>query len=100
MDNFDLKKYLIQNKRTTSLEPVNEARYSDSYDSEASQQVGQALTSIVNIFKKTAAEEDKEVEEMIAAAEKETGTKVTPFEKRSLMRHKDWIRTYAFRMER
>jgi len=100
MDNFDLRKYLVENKRTTPLKPVNEASYFDSYDSEASQQVGQALTSIVDIFKKTAAEEDKEVEEMIAAAEKETGTKVTPFEKRSLMRHKDWIRTYAIRMER
>ena len=100
MNNFDLKKYLIQNKETAASKPINEASYFDSYDSEASKKVGQALTSIVDIFKKTGAEEDKEVEEMIAAAEKETGTKVTPFEKRSLMRHKDWIRTYAIRMER
>jgi hypothetical protein len=100
MDNFDLRKYLVENKRTTPPRSVNEASYFDSYDSEASIKVGQALTSIVDIFKKTAKEEDREVEEMIAAAEKETGTKVTPSEKRSLMRHKDWIRTYAIRMER
>ena len=98
--NIYKKSEILKKLPELAVKPVNEASYFDSYDSEASKKVGQALTSIVNIFKKSAKEEDREVEEMIAVAEKETGTKVTPFEKRSLMRHKDWIRTYAIRMER
>ena len=80
--------------------PINEASYFDRYDSEASKKVGRALTTIVDIFNKSAKEENREVEEMIAVAEKETGTEVTWHEKRSLMQHKDWIRTNNIRMER
>ena len=115
---FDLKKFLVENKLTGNSklvsetqknldytasqdeELINEASYHDNYDSAASKKVGQALTGIVDIFNKSADEEDREVEEMIKAAEKETGTEVTRSEKINLMKHKDWIRTFRIRQER
>jgi hypothetical protein len=89
-----------EGKRTANSKLINEGSFFDRYDSEASVKVGRALTDIVDIFNKTAEEEDREVAEMIKAAEEETGTEVTRLERIYLNKHKQWIRTLAFRMER
>lgn len=89
-----------EGKRTANSKLINEGSFFDRYDSEASVKVGRALTDIVDIFNKTAEEEDREVEEMIKAAEEETGTEVTRLERIYLNKHKQWIRTLALRMER
>lgn len=91
---------MTENKRTTNSKLISEGSFFDRYDSEASLKVGRALTDIVDIFNKTAEEEEREVEEMIASAEEETGTEVTRLERIYLNKHKQWIRTLAFRMER
>jgi hypothetical protein len=105
-DNFNLRSFLVENKLTKNAKLVNEAQdieegsYSDSYNSPASKQVYRQLTSIVNIFKKSAQEEAQELDAAIAAAEQETGTEVTPVERGVLHKQLRWIRTYDMQMER
>lgn len=86
--------------KTIQKSKINEASYFDRYDSEAANKVGQQLTQIVDIFSKNADQEAQEIEQAIEKAEAETGTTVTPYEKRALMKHAGWIRTLAYRMER
>ena len=86
--------------KTIQKSNINEASYFDRYDSEAANKVGQQLTKIVDIFSKNADQEAQEIEQAIEKAEAETGTTVTPYEKRALMKHAGWIRTYAYQMER
>jgi hypothetical protein len=81
-------------------ESLDEASFSDSYDTPASKAVDRQITSIVNIFKKSGQEEREELDAAIAAAEQETGTQVTPAERNTLHRHLRWIRTYSMEMER
>jgi hypothetical protein len=105
-DNFNLRSFLVENKLTKNAKLVNESQdieegsYSDSYNSPASKQVYRQLTSIVNIFKKSAQEEAQELDAAIAAAEQETGTEVTPVERGVLHKQLRWIRTYDMQMER
>jgi hypothetical protein len=88
---------LLEEKKEGDLD---EASFSDSYDTPASKAVDRQLTSIVNIFKKSGQEEREELDAAIAAAEQETGTQVTPAERNTLHRHLRWIRTYSMEMER
>ena len=62
---------------------VDEGRYSDSYDSPASKQVGIQLQSAIRSVN-TRAEIDPTIVKLIAAAEEKTGTQVTSHEKRVL----------------
>jgi len=82
------------------LKTISESSYSDSYSSKASKLVGKQLTNIVDIFSKSGEDEQKEIMDAITKAEQETGTEVTPVEKRILLQHAGWIRTLAYRMER
>ena len=86
--------------KTIQKSEINEASYFDRYGSKAAIKVGQQLTSIVDIFSKNADQEAQEINQAIEKEEVETGTTVTPIEKRALLNHADWIRTLAYRMER
>lgn len=112
-DNFNLRSFLSENKLTrnakllkeevteeTGENVVSEASYFDYYDSEAANEVGRQLTSIVDIFTKGGQQEREEIDAAIAAAEQATGTQVTPSEKRALLNHAGWIRTHRMEMER
>lgn len=99
-NNFDLRKFLSENRITNASQNLDEARYSDSYNSPASKEVGSQLTSIVDIFRKTADEELQELDAAIAAAEEKTGTEVTPVEKKMLRAQLGWIRMRDAEMER
>jgi len=69
---------------------LDEAKYSDSYDSPASKKVSAHLSSTSL----------KDLDAAIAAAEEETGTKVTPVEKRVLIDQKHWMNRMDMEMER
>jgi DNA segregation ATPase FtsK/SpoIIIE, S-DNA-T family len=105
-DNFNLRSFLSENRLTKNAKLISEeqnldeASFSDSYDTPASKAVNRQITSIVNIFKKSGQEEREELDAAIAAAEQETGTQVTPAERNTLHRHLRWIRTYSMEMER
>lgn len=112
-DNFNLRSFLSENKLTKNAKllkeevtevaeenVVSEASYFDYYDSEAANEVGRQLTSIVDIFTKGRQQEQEEIDAAIAAAEQATGTQVTPSEKRALLNHAGWIRTHRMEMER
>jgi hypothetical protein len=79
---------------------LDEASYSDSYDTPAAKKVHGQLRNIVNIFDKSRSEEEQEVEAAIQAAEQETGSQVTPTEKNVLLQQARWIRTHDMEMER
>lgn len=79
---------------------VDEAQYSDSYDTPAAKKVHGQLRDIVNIFDKSKSEEEQEIQAAIQAAEQETGSQVTPTEKRVLLQQASWIRTHDSQMER
>ena len=81
-------------------ENIDEASYSDSYDTPAAKKVHGQLRDIVNIFDKSRSEEEQEVEAAIQAAEQETGSQVTPTEKSVLLQQARWIRTHDMEMER
>jgi len=81
-------------------EDVNEAQYSDSYDTPAAKKVHGQLTDIVDIFEKSRDQETQELNAAIDAAEKQTGTQVTPTERRVLQQQASWIRTRRSEMER
>jgi hypothetical protein len=69
---------------------VDEARYSDSYDSPASKEVHAQLSRISL----------KDLDAAIAKAEEETGTKVSDLERRVLTNQKHWMNTMDMEMER
>jgi hypothetical protein len=69
---------------------LDEARYSDSYDSPASKEVHAQLSSISL----------QDLDAAIAKAEEETGTKVSDLERRVLTNQKHWMNTMAREMER
>lgn len=79
---------------------LSEASYFDSYDSKAAKEVGKQLSSIVDIFSKSAQDEEDEIMDAIAKAEQQTGTEVSRHEKQMLLKHAGWIRTRAYQMER
>ena len=92
-DNFNLRQFLTENKLTKNaqlLKEVSEAKYSDSYDSAASKKVSAHLSSTSL----------KDLDAAIAAAEEETGTKVTPVERRTLENQKHWMNRMDMEMER
>jgi DNA segregation ATPase FtsK/SpoIIIE, S-DNA-T family len=105
-DNFNLRSFLSENKLTKNAKLISEeqnldeASFSDSYDTPASMAVYRQLTSIVDIFKKSGQEEREELDAAIAAAEQETGTEVTPAERNTLHKQLRWIRTHSMEMER
>ena len=66
-------------------ENLDEAQFSDSYDTPAAKKVHGQLRDIVDIFQKSRNEEEQEVEAAIQAAEQETGSQVTPTEKSVLL---------------
>ena len=105
-DNFNLRSFLSENRLTTNAKLISEeqnldeASFSDSYDTPAALAAYRQLTSIGDIFKKSAQEEAQELDAAIAAAEQETGTQVTPAEKSTLHKQLRWIRTYSMEMER
>lgn len=99
-DNFDLRQFLTENKLTKNAQLLSEGKFSDSYDSLASKKVHSQLRSIVDIFEKSYDEEIGELDAAIAAAEEETGTQVTPVERRVLQQQAQWIRTHDAEMER
>lgn len=78
---------------------TNEGRFSDSYDSAAAKQVGIQLQSAIGSVN-TRAEIDPTITSLIAAAEEETGTTVTPHEKRVLSSQGYHIYTSNAEMER
>jgi len=100
MDNFNLKKFLTENKLTTASKVVIEEGYSDYYDSEASKIVGRKLRGIVDIFSKSKADELAEIEAAIQAAEQETGTQVTSRERSYLKDQASLMRMQDIEMER
>lgn len=99
-NNFDLRQFLTENKLTKNTQLLSEGKFSDSYDSPASKKVHSQLRSIVDIFEKSYDEEIGELDAAIAAAEEETGTQVTPVERRVLQQQAQWIRTHDTEMER
>ena len=81
-------------------ENLDEAQFSDSYDTPAAKKVHGQLRDIVDIFQKSRNEEEQEVEAAITAAEQETGSQVTPTEKSVLLQQARWIRMHDTEMER
>ena len=81
-------------------EDLNEAQFSDSYDTPAAKKVHGQLTDIVDIFEKSRDQETQELNAAIDAAEQQTGTQVTPTERRVLQQQASWIRMRRSEMER
>lgn len=105
-DNFNLRSFLSENKLTKNAKLISEeqnldeASFSDSYDTPAAIAAYRQLAGIVDIFNKGAQDEAQELDAAIAAAEQETGTQVTPAEKSTLHKQLRWIRTHSMEMER
>lgn len=74
----------------SNKESLDEARYSDSYDSPASKEVHAQLSRISL----------QDLDAAIAKAEEETGTKVSDLERRVLTNQKHWMNTMDREMER
>lgn len=98
-NNFDLRKFLSENKITRASNIVAEERYSDYYESEAAKKAGASLELVINA-NAPSANIDADVATAIAKAEEETGTEVSPREKRVLSRQAHWIYTMRSEMER
>lgn len=98
-NNFDLRKFLSENKITKASNIVAEERYSDYYESEAAKKAGASLELVINA-NAPSANIDADVAAAIAKAEEETGTEVSPREKRVLSRQAHWIYTMRSEMER
>jgi hypothetical protein len=80
----------IKSKVGLKEEDLDEAKYSDSYDSAASKKVHGQLSRISL----------KDLDATIAKAEEETGTKVSDLERRVLEKQKHWMNTMDMEMER
>ena len=98
-NNFDLRQFLSENKLTKASQVIKEERFSDYYESEASKEVGHALQKVVGATLDRN-NVDAAVDAAIVKAEEETGTQVSPREKRVLKRQAHWIYTMNSEMER
>ena len=90
----------IKSKVGLKEDNLDEASYSDSYDTPAAKKVHGQLSKIVDIFSKSRSEEQQELDAAIDAAEQETTTQVTPTERSILSQQLNWIRTQDMEMER
>lgn len=97
---YDLQLMFIESPSQEGEDNLDEASYSDSYDTPAAKKVHGQLSSIVDIFSKSRSEEQQELDAAIEAAEQETGTQVTPTERSVLSQQLNWIRTQDMEMER
>ena len=95
---YDLQLMFIEGQE--GEENLDEALFSDSYDTPAAKKVHGRLRDIVDIFQKSRNEEEQEVEAAITAAEQETGSQVTPTEKSVLLQQARWLRMRDTEMER
>jgi len=100
-DNFDLRKFLAENKLTKNAQIINEGSFMDSYTSEAAKKAYYiAREQVVDNLQSTKYEDLPQiVDNAISQAQEETGEQVSPLEKRALLKHIDWVLTHNQQME-
>lgn len=98
-DNFNLRSFLTENKLTKNAKLLNEANYSDSYNTPAAKAVNAKAGQIVSSIKgyKTALET---IQDAIKQVEQEVGSEVTSSEKSTLEKHLMWMFRREMEMER
>ena len=98
-DNFNLRQFLTENKLTKNAKLLNEANYSDSYNTPAAKAVNAKAGQIVRSIKgySTALQT---VQDAIKQIEQEVGSEVTSSEKSTLEKHLMWMFRREMEMER
>ena len=98
-DNFNLRVFLTENKLTKNAQLLNEANFSDSYDTPAAKAVNAKANQIVGTIRgySTALQT---IQDAIKQVEQEVGSEVTRSEKSTLERHLMHMFRSSMEMER